>query len=140
MHKNKSFHGLTQSLQGFKVLSVALLLLTLGACAHHPKKPLPLPPPSPAPSLVELESAQRAAQSCLDAQAYKLDDGVSSPAALGPRVAWGCLNELHVFGVLQARRTRDTAGAWVLYQTTMNGSDELGAHAIAQLRKRVASH
>jgi hypothetical protein len=110
-------------------------LVLLSACAHHPKKEPPAPPAAPpAPSVAELEDARAQLTQCLHVQAFKLDDGVSAPAALGTKVARGCLDKIHLLGVLESRQTHDKTGAWVIYASLVKSAKAQGEQAIIEFR------
>ena len=134
MRDEMGLNGRTPAAQAIKCIAAFSLFLLASACAHHPKKELPLPPPPPIPSNAQVQAAADSVQACLHGSAYSVDDGVSSSATLGDRVAQGCIEQIHTWGVLKSRQTRDRAGAWVVYQSTMSSAVQLGADAIDEVR------
>jgi hypothetical protein len=134
MRNESGLNVRTPAVKAIKSIAAVSLFLLFSACAHHPKKDLPLPPAPAIPSTAQVRAAANAVQACLHGSAYRVDDGVSSSATLGDRVAQGCIEQLHTWGVLKSRQTRDQAGAWVIYQSTMMSAVQLGTDAIDQVR------
>jgi len=120
--------------RGMKGIAAVALVLIVSACAHHPKKEIAIPPAPPVPTASQVRAAEQGVHGCLHATAYSVDDGVSAPAILGDRVAQSCIEQIHTWGVLKSRQTRDKAGAWVIYQSTMMSAAQLGADAIDEVR------